>query len=252
MKILLLMILSISLWANIGNIMAMKGSAKIQRANSSLNATNGMVIEEKDKILTGTKSRVQVMLKDSTVVTIGANSSFSFDEFKFDGSSNSKLSMSATRGFFRSVTGKIGKIAPERFRVKTVTASIGIRGTDFSGEINPKSELFKCYEGRIFVEFDGSTNDIDSGMMMEIRENKYEIKEFDTAKNEDSSLENKEAQKESLKDNLEESEIATEVIADITQAVENTSNEQENNDDSLPRQEPFEITPNTEDRQIGY
>lgn len=134
MKILLLIFLSISLWGNIGSIMALKGNAEIKRSDTTIKAKTGMDIEEQDEIITQDKTRLQVMLNDETVVTIGANSSFSFEEFSQE-AQNEKLSMRANRGFFRSVTGQIGKLAPERFKVKTASATIGIRGTDFSGEI---------------------------------------------------------------------------------------------------------------------
>lgn len=180
MKIILLMILSLSLWANIGTIMSIKGSADVKREhNVSLAASSGMELLKGDEIITHNKSRVQVMLQDDTVVTIGQNSSFGFEDFAFDGTKNSKLSMKATRGFFRSVTGKLGKVAPERFKVKTASATIGIRGTDFSGNIIGEAQTFVCYSGAISVEFDGAVSNIDAGMVMQIVKNKVEIKKIE-------------------------------------------------------------------------
>ena len=180
MKIILLMILSLSLWANIGTIMSIKGSADVKREhNVSIAASSGMELLKGDEIITHKKSRVQVMLQDDTVVTIGQNSSFGFEDFAFDGTKNSKLSMKATRGFFRSVTGKLGKVAPERFKVKTASATIGIRGTDFSGNIIGEAQTFVCYSGAISVEFDGAVSNIDAGMVMQIVKNKVEIKKIE-------------------------------------------------------------------------
>lgn len=241
MKILLLIFLSISLWGNIGTIMALKGSAEIKRSDVNIEVKSGMDIIEKDEIITQDKTRVQVMLNDDTVVTIGANSSFSFEEFSQE-AQNEKISMRANRGFFRSVTGKIGKLAPERFKVKTASATIGIRGTDFSGEISFQREVFKCYDGAIFIEFEGDVKDLDPGMMMEILGDKYEIKEFDVKKVSEELGKELGEKQGILIESIDDSEIPTEVISDITEIIENEETVVE----------PFTFTPNIQDRPTKY
>jgi len=218
MKIFLLLLMSLSLFANIGNIMAIKGHADIQRSGSLLNASNGMVLEKGDNIITAKKSRVQVMLKDETVVTVGANSSFSFVEYLYDETKNSKITMRANRGFFRSVTGHIGKLAPERFKVKTASATIGIRGTDFSGEILGDREIFKCYKGVIFIEFEGGTKDIEAGMMAELSKKKLRLKSFKAAKA-------KKKLDAVIGKAMNDEEMLTEVISDVTQTVNTQEDE---------------------------
>ena len=166
------------LWSNIGNIGALKGTATVVRSSSTLDVKNGMALKVKDKIITTSKSRVQVILKDNTVVTIGPNSIFVFDAYKFGGKDDSEVKMHIDRGFFRSVTGKIGKLAPERFKVKTASATIGIRGTDFSALMSEGKETITCYKGRLNVSIDGILHKVDAGMMMELSDGKAEIKVF--------------------------------------------------------------------------
>lgn len=246
-KIFLLLLLSISLWANIGNIMAIKGSAEVKRSSEMLNATNGMQILEGDTIVTQLKARVQVMLKDETVVTIGSNSSFGFEEFLLDNESNSKLTMSAQRGFFRSVTGKLGKIAPERFKVKTASATIGIRGTDFSGEIGEDFELFKCYRGKIYVLHAEGQQDIPEGQMLRLGGDKKEVQKIPGYK--------KEFKREAdrVGDDMDRVNIPTEDIADVTQAPDTVHEDYQDFNDYQPTpSEPFDVVPNSEDRQTNY
>jgi len=178
LKIFSLIILMGSfLFANIGTIMAMSGSASIHRSGSTLSAKSGMSILNGDEITTRSKSRVQVILKDDTTLTIGANSSFEFSKFYFDGTKKSNLRMKANRGFFRAVTGKIGKIAPKRFKVKTLSATIGIRGTDFSGNIMKKREVIRCYSGAISVKLDrGGVKNLLAGMLIDITNKNVKIK----------------------------------------------------------------------------
>ena len=169
MKKLLLILLFITsgLLADIGTIMAVKGDAKVVRESGEIPAVSGLTLLKGDNIVTQARSRVQVMLKDETVVTIGAKSKFSFDEYIFDGA-NSKVAMSSSRGFFRSVTGRIGKLAPERFKVKTASATIGIRGTDFWGITGGEKEKFTCNRGKIIIKFDGGERVIVAGRFLEI------------------------------------------------------------------------------------
>lgn len=265
MKIFILLLLTLSLWANIGNIMAIKGSADVKRAGETLDAKNGMVLEKGDTILTIQKSRVQVMLNDETVVTIGSNSSFSFEEYFFNDTKKSKLTMRANRGFFRSVTGKIGKLAPERFKVKTASATIGIRGTDFSGNILVDSEVFKCYQGEIFIEFEGQEQALTAGMMVEIFKDKDNVKKLNTpkilekvSKIDDTDNESTDTSTDDSNDNATEStestevssldssdissEIPSEVISDITQIADNP----EESSDGLS------VDTEAEDRQQQY
>ena len=65
--------------AGIGNIMAFKGKATIEQSdNTILVVSSGMEINQGDTIITEDKTRVQVILKDETIITIGANSTFKF------------------------------------------------------------------------------------------------------------------------------------------------------------------------------
>ena len=204
-KLLLIILLFIStLYANIGTVMAVKGNAEVQRMDALVKVTNGMELLKSDEIVTQKRSRVQVVLNDSTTITIGPNSSFTFEDFSFDGTDKSEIAMKANRGFFRSVTGKIGKVAPERFKVKTASATIGIRGTDFSGDISAELEVLKCYSGAIVVEFEGGLQDIEAGMMMEISSQKIEIKSIATSKDKATpQTMKKEKQKESKEKKIE-------------------------------------------------
>jgi len=159
--------LSAFVWSNIGNVAALKGNADILRNNKTLKIKSGMALEIKDKIVTSSQARVQVILKDNTVVTIGPDSSFVFDAYTFGTKANSEVKMHIDHGFFRSVSGKIGKLAPERFKVKTVSATIGIRGTDFGALVSDNKEIISCYRGAITALIDDVSHTIDAGMELD-------------------------------------------------------------------------------------
>jgi hypothetical protein len=83
-----------------------------------------------DRVVTDSKSRLQVMLLDETVFTVGPNSDMTLDEFVYDpASSAGKVSAKVTKGVFRFVTGKVARKEPENMKVKMPVGTIGIRGT---------------------------------------------------------------------------------------------------------------------------
>lgn len=168
-NLLLLCVSAIALFADIGTVAALRGSADVERNSNKQAATSGMPILAHDLVHTYDKSRMQVKMVDQSVITIGPKSSFSFEAYALDGA-NSVATMQVKRGFFRSVTGKIGKVAPDRFKIKTRAATIGIRGTDFGGFVSQESEQIACYRGEIVVTTVDGELIVKAGMMA-IREN---------------------------------------------------------------------------------
>jgi len=158
--------------------MVSNGDAHVQRAKQVLTVKNGMDILKGDEIVTKKRTRVQVMLNDDTVITIGPDSSFSFIDYLFDGTKKSTIKMQAKRGFFRSVTGKIGKIAPERFKVKTQLATIGIRGTDFSAQLSDGSASYICNRGEITLNYANIQKNVLAGDKLLLHLDGLTVKEF--------------------------------------------------------------------------
>ena len=140
MKLILLLILFVTTeaFASVGKITAINGSATIERNEQTLIAKIGSLIETQDTIVTGDNSQLQMIFNDKTVITLGERTRFVIQAFMFNGLSDSLAEFSLAKGFMKSVTGQIGKLAPERFKVKTKDATIGIRGTTFTLETNDR------------------------------------------------------------------------------------------------------------------
>jgi len=88
--------------------------------------------------------------------------------------------MELKHGFFKIVTGKIGKIAPERFKVKTKAATIGIRGTQFMASVQDEHETIACSKGALVVETQTKTFELPAGMMLVYEDHKWSMYELDT------------------------------------------------------------------------
>ena len=131
--ILLLTFSNITLLAsNVATITGLRGKAFIFRAEEKKDAKLGEELLNKDKIKTTANSKMQIIFQDETVVTLGQNSDFSIEKYLYENKKEPLVEFSMLKGAMRTITGKIGKIAPQRFKVKTKTATIGIRGTNFS------------------------------------------------------------------------------------------------------------------------
>jgi hypothetical protein len=80
-----------------------------------------------ERIRTYAKGRTQLLFVDGSALTVGPNADLVLDEFVYDPDRKTgKLAMTATKGVFRFVGGRISKTTP--VILKTPTAVIGIRG----------------------------------------------------------------------------------------------------------------------------
>jgi len=115
-----------------------------------------------DTLITGNKSIAVIVFKDNTRTTVQSNSEFLIEDYQFkpDQASKNKAGFKLVKGSMRFLTGKIGKLNREKYKISTPTSSIGIRGTGFdlaytnptylalwNGEVN-----FIFPEGEIIVE----------------------------------------------------------------------------------------------------
>jgi len=179
MKIILLFVLTLSsLFGAIGEVTAIKGQAQVQRTEQIIPIDKGTPIERKDLLETESNSKVQIILLDDTVITIGPTSSYYFDTY--DDTAEAQTMMELKHGFFKIVTGKIGKIAPERFKVKTKAATIGIRGTQFMASVQDEHETIACSKGALVVETETKTFELPAGMMLVYEDHSWSMYELNT------------------------------------------------------------------------
>ncbi|WP_122892843.1 FecR family protein [Arcobacter peruensis] len=150
-SLFILIIFANLLFANVGKIVALKGEANITRENRTFQVKRDTLLKEKDILITKNNSKVQILFKDETIISIGKNSTFKINDYLFENKDNVKAEFSMIKGVFRTITGRIGKIAPQNFKLKTKSASIGIRGTQIITDITDGKERIFCTEGQIEV-----------------------------------------------------------------------------------------------------
>jgi hypothetical protein len=165
---ILLLLFTISLFANIGKISAFSGDVKVDRNTKLLNATVGFILEQKDTVKTSDNAKAQIVFEDGTVISIGKNAILNINEFINDTTNpkNSKVDVKFAEGAFKTITGGIGKVAPDRFKLQTKSASIGIRGTIIYGN----QQMIACTQGEIEVEAGGVRQILPAGTMTKIQQ----------------------------------------------------------------------------------
>lgn len=93
----------------------------------------GMEVEAGARIETGESGQAHIRFIDSAIVVLRPESVLTIEEYKvnLDKPSENTIRFKLDKGVLRSVTGKAGEMAKERFRLNTPIAAIGIKGTDF-------------------------------------------------------------------------------------------------------------------------
>ncbi len=90
-----------------------------------------------DQIEVAPGGRMQIMLLDETVFTLGSGARLTMDEFVYDPASETgAMTTKITKGAFRFVSGKLAKSSPEAMKVKLPSASLSIRGTQVAGIVD--------------------------------------------------------------------------------------------------------------------
>ena len=130
---LLLLVIPSIVNASVGSITSITGpAAQIQRDKTKLLAKKGTSVEMNDAISTA-KTKLGLTFQDNTKVEITEQSKLIIDDFVYDpNTSVGKLTMDVAMGTVRYASGSIAHNNRENVKLKTPTATISVRGTDFT------------------------------------------------------------------------------------------------------------------------
>ena len=150
----------------IGDVILHEGNANIERTDGEdVDAEKDLDIFQYDTVKTG-KGKVAIGFIDDTRVDVTQHSKLIIDEFVYDPNTKTgSLSLKAALGTVRYASGQIAKTSPTSVQIKTPTATIGVRGTDFSmtiDEVGSSTIILlpscdtngNCFVGEISVESD--------------------------------------------------------------------------------------------------
>jgi hypothetical protein len=139
----------------------------IVRKSATLAAGKGSGVEADDNVRT-TAGKVGITFTDNTRVQINENSKLVIDSFVFDPNNKKggKLAMKVAMGTVRYASGAVAHNNPDSVKLTTPTATIAVRGTDFTMTVDELGRstvilLPSCPKGWIDLERDCKTGKIE-------------------------------------------------------------------------------------------
>ena len=134
----LLCSLSFDAFASIGNVSELNGTpGSIERTSGEqLTAQLSTEIESLDQVET-TNGRLKIKFVDDTLVSLTEHTFMEINEYVYDPDpSKSMMALNFVQGTARFATGGLGLVPKENIQIQTPTATIGIRGTDFTTTVD--------------------------------------------------------------------------------------------------------------------
>lgn len=120
----------------VGAVSEVNGSARIVRIDTALSsvfeAAQNLQVKSYDRLETA-NGRMGITFVDDTQIKLTEHSEVLVDEFVFDPNpDNSKLALNFVKGTARFTTGLLGSVPKKNMVLRTNSATVGIRGTDFT------------------------------------------------------------------------------------------------------------------------
>ncbi len=139
--------------APVGRIALSVGDAKrIDMEGRAAPLRLGTLISEGDRIITGGDAVAIIVFVDEARLSLRADSELLVKQYKVDPTGvDTHLEFELVRGGIRQISGQAARLRPERYRLNTPIASIGVRGTDFLAKTSADAVETFVQEGKIVV-----------------------------------------------------------------------------------------------------
>jgi hypothetical protein len=118
--------------AEIGQVKTSRGEVSVDRKGQSLAGSVGLRVETADVVKTGADGSVGITMSDNSLLSVGPNSILSLERFDFDPTtSQGRFDTRLQRGTVAVISGRIAKQSPQAMTVRTPSAALAVRGTEF-------------------------------------------------------------------------------------------------------------------------
>ncbi|MBM3338416.1 MAG: FecR domain-containing protein [Betaproteobacteria bacterium] len=138
----------------IGEVLLAVGNASIERNQQIIEPLKrGEKLLEGDAIRTELGSHVHVRFVDGALVSVRPLGHLVISAYQFDplDPASSKVRFEVSKGTARSITGRAGQAARDRFRLNTPVAAVGVRGTDFVVSTDREMSTVTVQDGAVIV-----------------------------------------------------------------------------------------------------
>jgi hypothetical protein len=111
---------------------SVSGDVSVIREDEQIRAEPGMRLHQMDIIISGADGNAGVTFVDGTLLSVGPSSHVDLQQYLFEPIGKQyDFSIYLKKGRAVYSSGRIGKLAPEKVKVNTPRATLGIRGTRF-------------------------------------------------------------------------------------------------------------------------
>lgn len=222
--LIVLLLLTHNAIGSVGEITEQSQPAQITRAQAKSTTAVGTTVEMGDELET-LDGVVKIVFVDDTKVSLSEYSKLLIDEFVYDSStSTGKLNIKGKIGTLRYTSGAIAKHSRENVKIESPTASVAVRGTDFTMTVEPTGRSTfqllpsidasgNTYVGAIEVSNAAGTvtlnqayqvTTVDNGTEAPSQPVKVDPVSTDTGKSNDNKNSNKDNQEQEVEDTSEE------------------------------------------------
>jgi hypothetical protein len=144
-----------------GRFQFVNGDVKVVAANGKeRSASKGAEVSEGESVVTSPSASAQIKMVDDGLIVVRPDTKLRITTFlysgKTDGSERSFISL--FKGGFRAITGAIGRVNKDNYKIETPTATIGIRGTDHEPTFIPNPA-----PGQVAIAEPGTYDKVNSG-----------------------------------------------------------------------------------------
>lgn len=116
----------------VGRVISTTGTVTaVDADNESRAISRNDVVFPGETIRTAPRARAQIRFIDDALVALRPRTHFEIEDYAEDDDSGSAV-MNLVQGALRAISGRIGNRAGDDYRMNTPTATVGIRGTDYS------------------------------------------------------------------------------------------------------------------------
>ena len=123
--------------ADVGQVKVSNGTAHVQRGAERLPVKLGLGLQQGDVLVTGTDGSAGITFTDNSLVSVGPNSVFAIDKYRFDSTTHAgQFEGNLRQGRLAAVSGKMVKQSPESMKIRTPSAIMGVRGTEFVVQVD--------------------------------------------------------------------------------------------------------------------
>lgn len=117
---------------NIAQFKKVEGAVFVERDGKRSTAQIGGHVQQHDVVITGGDGSAGLTFADNSLLSLGPNSILSLDRFEFNATTHEgKFDTSLKKGVLSVVSGRIVKQKPEAMTIRTPSAILGARGTEF-------------------------------------------------------------------------------------------------------------------------